>query len=752
MNEREILDSWKEISAFLKRGVRTCQTWEARYALPVHRLDGSPKARVFAYKDELMDWLEKKSRERERRRKRVLAAVTAGPVLAIAGFVAWRIAVRPPALSWPRGMPALAVLSFENRSGDAKLDRWRDGLAELLIEDLSQSKHIRVVSGEEVYATVKRLGLANADRLSSDDVARVAARTRATHILRGSFFKAGEAFVITANLLKPGANKSPLSLRLEAADERDIIVKVDELTRRVKEGLDLPQGQRAGDVEKEAGTITTSSPDALKFYIEGRRYLLDVDLEQANASFEKAIEIDPGFAMAYRCLAMGRGGAYAKKALELSSRLPEYERLTCEHQWRLSQGDAVGAIDICRRLVRLYPGYTMGYASLAWLYKTYGKVDKAVELYEFILRYQRTAMSTERLADCYMRLGSYQKAEDLCRSFLREVEDNAVVRNFLSASYLYRRQFESALSEAERAYLLRPDSKERIGDIFLLKGDLGKAEDAYQQVVLKDRPTGRRGLYRLALIRGRFDEAIALTRQNMEEAGGIVNRAAYGQVGTFGTIPGALERAGRYREALQALDLYLKAAGEFRSRPANALIPYWFPDQVDDLFAKGRIQAETGSFDEALATAQELKKLIDRGVSPQNDQPACDYILGRIAYGRGDLKRAIESLERACRPAKTDEGDALFIDALARAHFDSGDVDKARREYERITLQTFGRLAYGDLYARAFYRLGRIAERKGDQGEARQRYRRFLDLWKDADAGLAEVEDARLRLAALGGR
>jgi formylglycine-generating enzyme required for sulfatase activity/dienelactone hydrolase len=65
MDKVRILESWKEISAHLGRNIRTCQLWEREYGLPVHRLDGSPKARVFAYAEELDRWLRRVSQERE---------------------------------------------------------------------------------------------------------------------------------------------------------------------------------------------------------------------------------------------------------------------------------------------------------------------------------------------------------------------------------------------------------------------------------------------------------------------------------------------------------------------------------------------------------------------------------------------------------------------------------------------------------------------------------------------------------------
>jgi hypothetical protein len=65
MDKGNILESWKEIAAHLNRNIRTCQLWERELGLPIHRLDGSPKARVFAYPAELDKWLHEKLHERD---------------------------------------------------------------------------------------------------------------------------------------------------------------------------------------------------------------------------------------------------------------------------------------------------------------------------------------------------------------------------------------------------------------------------------------------------------------------------------------------------------------------------------------------------------------------------------------------------------------------------------------------------------------------------------------------------------------
>jgi len=56
---------------------------------------------------------------------------------------------------------------------------------------------------------------------------------------------------------------------------------------------------------------------------------------------------------------------------------------------------------------------------------------------------------------------------------------------------------------------------------------------------------------------------------------------------------------------------------------------------------------------------------------------------------------------------------------------------------------------YPDVFAKAFYMLGQVCEQQGRKTMAVENYRKFLDLWKDADAGLPEVADAKKRLAAL---
>jgi tetratricopeptide (TPR) repeat protein len=144
-----------------------------------------------------------------------------------------------------------------------------------------------------------------------------------------------------------------------------------------------------------------------------------------------------------------------------------------------------------------------------------------------------------------------------------------------------------------------------------------------------------------------------------------------------------------------------------------------------------------------------------------------DWLKGVISLEENDLSGAIADLEKAVSmfyvPSVINRSDmgsfawsfinyADYLNPLARAYFESGDIEKARRQYEKVIGLSAGRMYSGDIYARSFYMLGKIFEKQGKKGKARENYRRFLDLWKGADPGLPEVQDAKARLAQLGTR
>ena len=86
---------------------------------------------------------------------------------------------------------------------------------------------------------------------------------------------------------------------------------------------------------------------------------------------------------------------------------------------------------------------------------------------------------------------------------------------------------------------------------------------------------------------------------------------------------------------------------------------------------------------------------------------------------------------------------------LGRKYTDRRELEKASKEFERIILASDGNSSYEDIHAKSFYMLGKIHDRKRNKKKAVEFYEKFLDLWKDADPGIAEIKDARKRLARL---
>ena len=105
MHKRDVLHSWKEISVYLDRDVRTCHRWEDELGLPIHRIDeNSPRSKVFAYKSEIDEWLkEKTNNHKDETRssiwtnRRVVAGLAFGFLL-LALFFAWLYFFRSPAV------------------------------------------------------------------------------------------------------------------------------------------------------------------------------------------------------------------------------------------------------------------------------------------------------------------------------------------------------------------------------------------------------------------------------------------------------------------------------------------------------------------------------------------------------------------------------------------------------------------------------------------------------------------------------
>ena len=678
--------------------------------------------------------------------RKALIPVVGIAVLAMVALVVWRffpkkgVAPLPPS-----GKPSLAILYFDNTSGDESLDGWKIGLSNLLIAGMSQSKFIDVLSDDRIYGILKKLNLLEAKRYSTEDLVRVADETGVNHTASGGFIKAGDKIIITLTVQKPQTGEIIRTSRIECNSEGDIIVQADELTRQIKLDLSLSPEQIAQDSDPVFGRITTKSPEAFKNYSEGRRLFLQIDYEKSLSFMQKAVELDPEFALAYRSLASTynnlrdsiKGRYYLEKAFQLSDRVPEKERLLIQGDYyRQRESDYDKAIEAYKKIAELYPGVSV--ANLGMLYNSIEEQEKAVEYLNTLIQIKMDQpFAYYHLALATMRLGSYEKAREICRNYLEKYsKDNPLILSCMWRSYLSEGRYDDALREYER------QTGERELYSLILKGEWREAEKIC--LAASTRISYQYSLAFLRLSEGRIKAAI----EELNKAAALAKKAENQENESHfhAYLANVHLNSGRYPEALQECRQARKLAEEAGS----------YSLQIYALDLQGTAHLEMNSEAEVQESGNELKLLAEKSLNKKLIRHYY-HLMGLIELKKGNPMKAVEFLEKSAsllsgqifESGLMSNLHSYFLDTLASAYERSGNLDKAREEYSKITSLGSGRIWHGDIYARSFYRLGKIAEQKGDKVRAREHYHKFLGLWKNADPGLSEVEDARKRFDAL---
>jgi len=463
MGAREVLQSWKEIAAYLGRDVRTCRRWEENLGLPVHRLDGSPKARVLAYKDEIDWWLEAKLHEHDTvpppagpspgpatitifgfhvpsslaafRRWYVLAAFTA--VMAV-GVLGWRAINNGRPRFVPNGSrPAIAVLPFVNSTGDEGLNYLRESLPDHLIRDLQRSsEHLRIFSFDAVIDAVRRLGLEPGAPLTPDDLAAISDRLGATWLLFGYLGRSGSKIRIDYEVRESRA-PAPLTTDHVPGHEADITV----LEGRVANGV-----RRAFDVPTSAGpeAFASCSVQATRLYEAARAVsrvyvmtLKPADLEKVIALFKQACEVDPGCPMAY----LGLGDAMQYRFV-YEDEDPEVLRLMEENY---------------RRAYALAPNRAEMNVGMAWVHFFKRDNDQCYAFLKKALTIDPSSLHV--LTDVGGFLRSIGLLERAAEYFTRVIQAGGTTSDiYFQRAYTYEQMglYESALSDFDQMIALDP--------------------------------------------------------------------------------------------------------------------------------------------------------------------------------------------------------------------------------------------------------------------------------------------------------
>jgi tetratricopeptide (TPR) repeat protein len=184
--------------------------------------------------------------------------------------------------------------------------------------------------------------------------------------------------------------------------------------------------------------------------------------------------------------------AAAKKALELSDRLPERLRYQIQiTAYHASWATWPQAIDACDKLLAKYPDDTTGLNYLANIYDQAEQFERALPLREEVASLSPTPMYLSNLAGTYFELGRYEEAQKVTERRVESDPKNAGPHYALASGYIVRGQFEAAEREAEKASLLAPQdafSNVLKGAVAQLRGDYIGSEREYMAAL--DRSTG----------------------------------------------------------------------------------------------------------------------------------------------------------------------------------------------------------------------------------------------------------------------
>jgi len=323
------------------------------------------------------------------RRSRIVTATVVLVAIAVAvfGFVSWQPeepAGLGPEVQISSGKPSIAVLPFDNMSGDPAQDYFADGITEDLTTDLSRISGLFVVARNSSFSYKGK----------SVDVRTVSRELGVRYVLEGSVRRSGDQIRINAQLVD-GISGGHLWAERFDGTMADVFALQDHVNRKIVTALEV--SLTAAD-EKRLVQAETTSPEAYDLLLQGieqyNRRSRDTNAA-ARDLFTMAATLDPNYARAYANIALTYGTEanrswaeerersirlgleYADKALALDDSIPQI--YMTRSLLYLSQRQHQTALEAALRTIEVHPNYADGYASLAFIQSYSGQLEGALE-------------------------------------------------------------------------------------------------------------------------------------------------------------------------------------------------------------------------------------------------------------------------------------------------------------------------------------------------------------------------------------
>ena len=383
-------------------------------------------------------------------RRTAVAAVAALVVLALGGVFWFRHAGGKS----PAATQSIAVLPFVNLSSDKDQDYFSDGLAEELLNGLSRIPNLRVTGRTSSFQF----------RGTTEDAHTIGQRLNVAMILEGSVRTQGSHIRITAQLIK-AADGFQVWSEVYDREKNDILATQEEIARAVTGAMKVTLMGGA-----PAPSRGSRNPEAYNAYLQAQ-YFSHVRskeaLQKAAAYFEEATRLDPGYAQAWAMLGSVRANQAGKSDIPLEegyrvARASIERALALDPNLALAHAvlgwihltydwDWPAADASLKRAIALEPGNDAALENMAFLDKTLGRFEEAVELLQRAIAID--PLSTDNyynLAITLNRAGRYEEAVTAAKKVLQTSPDYAAAHVALAMNYLALSRPQEAMAEVQK--------------------------------------------------------------------------------------------------------------------------------------------------------------------------------------------------------------------------------------------------------------------------------------------------------------
>jgi eukaryotic-like serine/threonine-protein kinase len=635
------------------------------------------------------------ARPRKRRFLRPTLAVAGVLVLAAGSVFLWRRLQAKPLTD----KDVLVLADFTNTTGDTVFD---GTLREALAVQLEQSPFLKILGDEQVRQDLRFMGRSAGERITNQAAREICQRENEKAMIGGSIASLGKTYAITLQATNCQTGESLACEQVEAEDKEHVLRAVATAATKMRAKL----GESLSSIQKLAvpsEQVTTTSLDAFQAYALGRAQLNLGSSLTALPFFQRATELDPNFALAYRWLGNmycnagehGRCAECLKKAFALVDRVSERERLEISARYYFQgTGELNKAADAYQLLARTYPRDPFLPNVLGLIYVSTGDWEKALpEFQEALALDARFPFAYAHQTLVYVSLDRFDEA--------RAVAQKAIAQK-VEASGVHD-------------WLLR---------IACIQGNRAEAETHIQWLA------------------GKPEEYQSLALQ-------ASNAAALGRLRTVGELLGrASEMAKRLslpesvarHQSTAALQAALLGNCEAaRSKARAAILSEQAPA---DTLAAALPLALCGDAAAAQKVADETSKRYPLHTLWNAVQ--LPSIRAAIELNRDQPAKAIELLQSAA-PYERAYPSAVYLRGLAYLRARKG--SEAAAEFQKI-LDHKG-ANWGPYYPLSYVGLARAAALTGDSARARTAYQDFLALWRDADPDVPILKEAKQEYAKL---